>query len=110
MDLDTTGRQLTNSPERPRGARGAAIVASRPRDAEVEHLIVARGNVRLGPYTRPTPTRIPHDTADTGCIVMRQPRIRRNDYTALDVIPAYGHQDKLDLVLAGLVRGRTPTT
>jgi hypothetical protein len=41
---------------------------------------------------------------------MRQPRIRHNDYTALDVIPAYGHQDKLDLVLAGLVRSRTPTT
>jgi hypothetical protein len=59
---------------------------------------------------------MPHDTADTGCIVMRQPRIRHNDYSALEVpplgdwppvlgvsivIPAYRQQDKLDLVLAG---------
>ena len=36
MDLDTTGRQLTSSPKRPRVARGAATVASRPRDAEVD--------------------------------------------------------------------------
>jgi hypothetical protein len=59
-------------------------------------------------YTRPTPTWIPHDTADTGCIVMRQPRIRHNDYTALDVIPAFGHQDKLDFVLAGLAAQSYP--
>jgi hypothetical protein len=39
---------------------------------------------------------------------MRQPRIRHNDYTALDVIPAYGHQDKLDLVLAGLAAQSYP--
>jgi cellulose synthase/poly-beta-1,6-N-acetylglucosamine synthase-like glycosyltransferase len=54
---------------------------------------------------------------------MRQPRIRHNDYTALEapplgdwdpvlgvsiVIPAYGHQDKLDLVLAGLAAQSYP--
>jgi GT2 family glycosyltransferase len=54
---------------------------------------------------------------------MRQPRIRHNDYSALEVpplgdwdpvlgvsivIPAYGHQDKLDLVLAGLAAQSYP--
>jgi hypothetical protein len=54
---------------------------------------------------------------------MRQPRIRHNDYSALKVpplgdwnpvlgvsivIPAYGHQDKLDLVLAGLAAQSYP--
>ena len=54
---------------------------------------------------------------------MRQPRIRHNDYTALEVpplgdwdpvlgvsivIPAYGQQDKLDFVLAGLAAQSYP--
>jgi GT2 family glycosyltransferase len=54
---------------------------------------------------------------------MRQPRLRHNDYTVLDVprlgewephlavsvvIPAYGHQDKLDLALASLAAQSYP--